>query len=174
MSVDPDRPAARLVVAAVLPVSLSMLWRAVTDPQVISTWFEPTEPVSVENDRDRPEWRIRFTDDGQPHVKTARLLAVVPGRSYTIEWLDPGYPDSVLAVRVTEQLLTAAPGQWSRLELEHREVPADLFDGYVEGWPGYVSSLRNHLNTPLWAGRSLLRNNGRSSQGSDPVAGSEP
>jgi uncharacterized protein YndB with AHSA1/START domain len=152
ISVDPDRAAARLVVATVLPVPAAQLWRAVTDPHVISTWFEPTEPVPVVAGRDRPEWRIRFTDDGQPHVKTARLLEVEPGQNYVIEWLDPGCPDSVLVVRVSELRPAGAPGRESRLELEHREVPAELFDGYVEGWPDYVRGLRRKLSTPIRPG----------------------
>jgi hypothetical protein len=117
--------------------SAGTLWRAVTEPEAISTWFETCRPVAGHR------YSLRFEDElGRPYVKFATPLHCerrADGGSYRFLLEDEGFCDSTIEVRVT--------GADSRCEfvLRHDGPDAELAEGYRIGWADYVDRLERQV-----------------------------
>jgi uncharacterized protein YndB with AHSA1/START domain len=125
------------------PVSAEKVWRAWTDPQVLSRWFGPAETQSVllaELDVcEGGRYHIRFsTADGEVHDVSGVYQEVLPHRRLSFSWAWKSTPERVS--RVTIELKPVEGG--TELELVHdRFFDQAARDNHERGWSGTVAKL---------------------------------
>jgi uncharacterized protein YndB with AHSA1/START domain len=122
----------RLIAAPVTRV-----WRTVTEPALVSTWF--TDCRRVAHDR----YQLTFDDEDGAYTKQLVVLDCRPDGqrpAFRSRLEDPGYPDSVVAVRL-ETAVTGSEAAGTLLVLTHLSPPADLVAGYRTGWRDYLDGM---------------------------------
>jgi uncharacterized protein YndB with AHSA1/START domain len=100
---------------------LGAVWAALTDPAVIERWGGG--PVTM-----APELGFEFALWGGDVHGT--VVELTPGRSMLQEW----YGGEWLCPSMVRFTLTAERGGWTRLELEHTDVPDAEVDEFDDGW----------------------------------------
>lgn len=105
------------------------LWACVTEPVVISEWFEDCRRVAP------AAYRLTFREqDSTAYTKTVEIQDCRAGR-YAATWLEPdAHPSSLVVEHDGDGLC-----------LTHTEVPAELFHGYRVGWTRYLWALVSYL-----------------------------
>ncbi len=131
---EETRPELRL--ARRYPVAPEKVWRAWTDPQVMSRWFGPGDPNAVlVADLDvRPggKYRIRFrTPDGEEHEVGGRYEVVEPPHRLVYSWAWHSTPERVSRVAIT---LRAVDGGTDFELLHDRFFDEAARDNHRRGW----------------------------------------
>lgn len=116
-------------------------WRALTDPEVVATWFTSATPLGEVGST----YRLDF-DDGS--VVLGRVLEVEPGRRFVHSWVwDGAEPGDETVVTWSVEALS---GGGTRVRLVHDgwdkagagRAARDDHEGH---WTGYVENLRVRL-----------------------------
>ena len=143
-----------LVLERVLDASPEKVFRAYTDPAILSQWFAP-KPWRITDAivEPRPGGRFQFTmhgPDGEAFPNTGVFLEVIPNRrlittdAFTPEWKPSGQP--FMAARIEMEptgdgktRYTATASHWSEAAMKQHEQM-----GFHEGW-GTVADQLNAL-----------------------------
>ena len=114
-----------------LPHPPARVWRALTDPALVSRWLMPTDL--------RAELGARFTfDAGQWGKVQCEVLALEPERLLQISWRNPPL-DTTVTWRLEPE------GDGTRLFTEHAGFDLNdqrqrfAYDGMKAGWSGNVT-----------------------------------
>jgi uncharacterized protein YndB with AHSA1/START domain len=127
---------------AFVPASPTKVFRAVSDPELLSHWLLDRATISL-----RRGGRYSFTwDDGPTHVGT--VLAFIPGRRIALSWQWPGMEDR-LRTKLAFSVQRKKHG--TVLTLTHSGFPkhgrwVDLYGGAIQGWTYFLMNLKSFLS----------------------------
>lgn len=146
-----------LVLERVLDAPPEKVFRAYTDPAILSQWFAP-KPWRITDAivEPRPGGRFQFTmhgPDGEAFPNTGVFLEVIPNRriittdAFTPEWKPSGQP--FMAARIEMEptgdgktRYTATASHWSEEAMKQHEQM-----GFHEGWGTVADQLNALLKT---------------------------
>jgi uncharacterized protein YndB with AHSA1/START domain len=120
------------------------VWRALTDPSIVSDWLTP-------GSIDAQTGGELSLDFGEGGVVSGRVLEADPPNRLVYTWVMDGQMNSVVEWTLAEH----ADG--CQLTLVHRTVPVPMSAGYAPGWHAFLDRLEAAaLGAPLpdWDTRS--------------------
>jgi uncharacterized protein YndB with AHSA1/START domain len=135
---------------------VEVVWRAVTEPDQISSWFTDTAVIDV---REGGEGTLTWNERATTKPTTARIsvVTVAPPRTFSFRW---AHPDGVEARQDNSVLVefTLLPdGDHTRLrvvetgllEMEWPDADkATYADEHNKGWARHLVSLRDYVARP--------------------------
>ena len=146
-----------LVLERVLDASPEKVFRAYTDPAILSQWFAP-KPWRITDAivEPRPGGRFQFTmhgPDGEVFPNTGVFLEVIPNRriittdAFTPEWKPSGQPFMAARIELEstgdgKTRYTATASHWSEEAMKQHEQM-----GFHEGWGTVADQLNALLKT---------------------------
>jgi uncharacterized protein YndB with AHSA1/START domain len=132
------------VIERTYPQSISQVWRAITDPGAIETWFFDFVGFKPEPGN---EFSFVVEHEGNKHDHRCQVTEVVPERKIAFTWRYAGFSGDSL---VTMELSAIAGG--TRLKLTHDgldhfpRLPQFDRSKFEKGWTGLIGSeLPNYL-----------------------------
>lgn len=136
----------KLEITKRLPAPAAQVFRAWTEPQMISEWFAPppmTATVSQLDARPGGAFRIEMSDPSGPtYVVTGTFREVQNNARLVFSWRWEGSegPETVVTVQLNPQ------GEKTELTLTHEGFPtAELRDQHVHGWSASTGQLEKLL-----------------------------
>lgn len=132
------------------PVAVEKVWRAWTEPQALSRWFNAGKPDAVsEAEIDlRVGGRYRIVTrlpDGQTNDVSGEYLEVQPQRRLVFSWAWISTPERVSRVSID---LAAQDGGTTLLFVHDRFFDAQARDNHERGWLMAFEHIDNLLSTP--------------------------
>ena len=141
-----------LVMTRKLPAPLSEVYRAWTDPQVMSQWYAPgamTVGEVVADTVTGGDFRVVMQEEnGKNHIATGKYIEVVPEQKlvHSLQW-----EGSELNTQVTLEF-KAIDKENTELTLTHELFPnAEVRDSHGQGWTGCLANLDNYIATQTFA-----------------------
>ena len=140
---QPFTDGAELQLARHYPVAPEKVWRAWTDPQVLSQWFGPGETNSVTHAaldvREGGRYSIRFrTPDGEEHGVSGFYQVVEPLRKLAFSWAWQSTPERVSLVTIE---LQPRNGGTDLAFCHNRFFDSQARDNHLRGWTGTMAKL---------------------------------
>lgn len=136
----------KLEITKLLAAPATQVFRAWTEPQMVSEWFAPaplTATVSQFDARPGGAFRIEMSDPSGPtHVVTGTFREVQANVRLVFSWRWEGSdsPETVVTVQLNPQ------GEKTELTLTHEGFPtAELRDQHVHGWSASTGQLEKLL-----------------------------
>ena len=146
-----------LVLERVIDASPEKIYRAYTDPAILSQWFAP-KPWSISDAVIEPKVGGRFNfvmhgPDGERFPNSGVFLEVVPNRrlistdAFTPDWKPAGQPFMVARIELEptgdgKTKYTATASHWSEVTMkQHEEM------GFHEGWGQVADQLAEIVKT---------------------------
>lgn len=146
-----------LVLERVLDAPPETVFRAYTDPEILSQWFAP-KPWRITDAivEPRPGGRFQFMmhgPDGEAFPNTGVFLEVVPNRriittdAFTPEWKPSGQPFMAARIEMEPTVdgrtkYTATASHWNEAAMKQHEQM-----GFHEGWGTVADQLNALLKT---------------------------
>jgi uncharacterized protein YndB with AHSA1/START domain len=122
-----------VIVERTIPHPPEKIWRALTQPELISEWLMKTDF--------KPVMDQRFTLSGDWGAVDCQVTELEPNRSLAYTWAAFG-----LQSTVTWTLLPTASGTHLRMEQAgFRTDQEQFYDGAAQSWPAFVSNLEGVL-----------------------------
>lgn len=146
-----------LVIERTYDAPVSLVWRAITDPQAIKQWFMDFEGFVAERGC---EFRFTAVDnDNVAWVHLCTVKEVVPDGKLAYTWRYEGQPGDTL---VTIELFPE--GVCTRIKLTHTGIetlpvlPAFARENFVAGWTELIGALlKNYVELrPLFPDREVV------------------
>jgi uncharacterized protein YndB with AHSA1/START domain len=140
-----------ITMTRIFPHDVSKVYRAWTDPELVSIWFKPNERwASVESEiepRVGGPMKIKMThSDGDVFRNEGVFLEVVPNERlvFTWNWLEDPSDNGETEVTVTIR----AVAEGTELTLVHSKVTnEDYANNLSNGWGGALANLETFLVT---------------------------
>lgn len=137
---------ATLVLSRRLPATVSELYRAWTDPQVMSQWYAPGDMRVAEIDCNAVvggNFRVVMeAPDGERHITTGTYTEIVPERKLVHSWQWEG-SDSRTQVTVEFEAVDCA---LTELTLTHERFPEEeTRDLHEQGWAKCLANLEKFV-----------------------------
>lgn len=143
MAQSPPTSRPSLRISRRYPAPPEKVWRAWTDPQVLSRWFGPGDTGSVTladmDVREGGRYHIRFsTPDGEVHDVSGVYLEVVENRRLSFSWAWKSTPDRVSRVTIVLEPVDGGTG----LDFQHDQFfDQAARDNHERGWTGTFAKL---------------------------------
>jgi uncharacterized protein YndB with AHSA1/START domain len=135
-----------------LPAPPEEVFRAWTDPELMSQWLTPVGTATASVDlRVGGAFSVVMSGEGTTIEHTGEYLEVEPPHLLVFTWRSPftGGEPSVVSVR----LVPVGPG--TELTLVHRQLPADAVESHAGGWGQMLERLERLLTTPAEPPRGM-------------------
>jgi uncharacterized protein YndB with AHSA1/START domain len=138
---DEERAAAETVrIARTLDAPPQRVWRALTDPGELTTWFWPPSFTTSARLDPRPGGAYRVAAATPEMAVSGDYVEVEPPQRLVFGWQWDGDDDTSL---VTIELVGDAG--LTELRLTHERLPADAVDAHHQGWSDCLDRLPGHL-----------------------------
>ncbi|WP_157994231.1 SRPBCC family protein [Peristeroidobacter agariperforans] len=149
MTIKPEPPTATANAVQIVrdfDTSCASVWRAWTDPKIVSQWFGSDPAGSVVNAtldvRPGGAYSITFRDSsGLEHTASGQYRVVHHPRELSFTWTWKSEPDH--QTRVTILLEDHQGG--TRMKFEHSQLWAGSSHGYAEGWRSTFDKMERAL-----------------------------
>jgi uncharacterized protein YndB with AHSA1/START domain len=131
-----------LEVRRVLPGPPVEVFRAFTDPALMSRWMSPVGTAEAEVDlREGGRFRLVMRGEDREIVHTGEYRTVRPPSLLVFTWRSPftGGAVSLVTVRLTER------GPSTELVLVHEHLPPGAAESHTGGWGRMLDRLRTEL-----------------------------
>jgi len=134
-----------------LPIAVADLWRFITTPEGLLSWWGPegmTVPEhALDFTRTGPWFSVMVGSAGQRHKVSGEVTSVRDGQSVGFTWAwhdeaDQRGPES----HVTLSIAPLGVGR-SRLTLNHVDLPEGAGDAHEEGWTSCLRKLERQFAT---------------------------
>ncbi len=140
----PTEPAEEtaLEVRRVMPGPPAEVFRALTDPELMSRWMSPVGAAEAEVDlREGGRFRLVMRGEDREIEHTGEYRTVRPPSLLVFTWRSPftGGMESVVTIRLAER------GPDTQLVLIHEQLPPGAAESHTGGWGRMLDRLRSEL-----------------------------
>lgn len=134
-------------VERVFDASVSVLWKAWTEPELIKLWFGADPNGTVEQVimdlQTGGAYEITFSDSDQSrHTCRGIFLTIIENKSLVYSWEWESEPGHISEVTVSFQ----PQGEKTLIELEHKNLDPASRHGYADGWSSALIKIEKMLD----------------------------
>ena len=128
----------RVEVRRTVPADAEDVYRAWTDPSLLSRWMSPSGSAETEVDlRIGGRFRVVMRGEGRTIEHTGEYLELEPGRRLAFTWTSPYTGEHPSLVTVT---LDGREGR-TDVVVTHERLPQDAAESHGRGWGAMIERL---------------------------------